>query len=273
MTDIKSMGLYRNVDRIMADLEASGLSGRQPISVDDLTPFDQYHYEGTMAVDEAIAFLGPGPQTRILDVGSGLGGPARYIADRTGSRVTAVEIQADLNSTATSLSARCRLDGLVQHINGDILDGVVDADAFDGLLSMLCVLHIPDRAALFGLCARALVSGGRLFIDDYIQLAPFSPGEAAELAEKVYCPYVPTHDRYVADLEEAGFVEIVTKDKTDDWTDFVNSRFERFRSNRAELIERYGLTTVDNLDDFYATVAGLFNNGNLGGLRLTARLP
>ena len=272
MTDIKSMGLYRNVDRILADLKASGFDDDHPLTVDDLTRFDQYHYEGTSAVDDAIGFLQPGPGTHILDVGSGLGGPARYIADRTGSQVTALEIQDDLNDTATSLTARCKLDGLVRHINGDVLEGPVEADMFHGIVSMLCFLHIPDRARLFDNCARALVEGGVLFTDDYYERAPLTDTEKADLAEKVYCHYVPTIDRYVDDLREAGFVQVTTVDKTADWTDFVNDRLEQFHSLRADLGHRYGTETVANLDDFYTTVAGLFNNGHLGGLRLTARL-
>ncbi len=272
MTDIKSMGLYRNVERILADLQASGLGDGQPLTVDDLTRFDQYHYEGTEAVDDAIAFLRPGPGTHILDVGSGLGGPARYIADRTGSQVTALEIQPDLNETAKSLSVRCGLAHLVSHVNGDVLAGDAGVNSFDGLVSMLCFLHIPDREGLFSNCASALVDGATMFIDDYYQRASFTEQEAADLAEKVYCPYVPTLDQYVADVKAAGFVEIETVDKTDDWTAFVNDRLALFRAGRSELDKRYGADTVAGLDDFYATVASLFNNGNLGGLRLTARL-
>jgi len=148
----------------------------------------------------------------------------------------------------------------------------VDADMFNGIVSMLCFLHIPDRAKLFDNCARALVGGGVLFTDDYYERAPLTDTEKDDLAEKVYCHYVPTRDRYVDDLREAGFIEVTAVDKTADWTDFVNDRLEQFHTLRADLGHRYGTETVANLDDFYTTVAGLFNNGHLGGLRLTARL-
>lgn len=273
MSDIKGMGLYRNVDRILADLTAAGIGADDPLRVTDLTPYDQYHYEGTGAVDEACAFLGARAGRSILDIGSGLGGPARYIADRTGASVTALELQPDLNDTAEALTERCGLGGQVTHVAGDVLAGAAPADTFDGIVSMLCFLHIPDRATLFGQCARALTPMGAIFIDDYVALGPFSSSERADLADKVYCPYVPSVETYIADLEIAGFTGIRTHDKTADWTAFVTERLAAFRDRRADLVGRYGSATVDSLDDFYATVANLFANGRLGGMRITAELP
>jgi cyclopropane fatty-acyl-phospholipid synthase-like methyltransferase len=273
MSDIKSMGLYRRVDRILSDLEAAGIGADDVVTVDDLTSFDQYHYEGTDAVDEAIEELGAGPDSTILDVGSGIGGPARYMADRTGSRVMALELQPDLHETASSLTRRCGLENLVSHVNGDILTGVAPTDGFSGLVSMLCFLHIPDRANLFHHCARALRPSGVMFIDDYYQVAPFTDAERASLAEKVYCTYLPDVDTYEDDVRSAGFIDVSVADKTADWTRFVIDRARRFEAARDSLIARYGRETVDGLDDFYSTVAGLFTNGSLGGVRLVARLP
>ena len=271
MSDLKAMGLYRNVDRVMADLQASGLGPDDPLSVADLTPFDQYHYEGTEAVDDAATALGVSPGFRLLDIGSGLGGPARYIADRWGASVTALELQPDLNETAEALTNRCGLSEVVTHLNGDILAGVVPAGSFDGIVSMLCFLHIENRAELFGHCARALVPDGQLFIDDYFALAPLTDVEQASLADKVLCPYVPDLKTYVSDLEAAGFVDVEATDKTSDWKAFVNDRFDAFSQRRPELVDRYDEATVNGLDEFYESVASIFSAGRLGGIRLTAR--
>lgn len=273
MSDIKSMGLYRNVERIMADLRASGFDGTSPLTVDDLTPYDQYHYEGTDAVDDAIAFLGANPAAHILDVGSGLGGPARYIADRSGAAVTGLELQPDLNETAAALTVRAGLSALVTHVNGDVLAGDAGTDQFTGLVSMLCFLHIPDRASLFANCANALQSGSRIFIDDYYERGELTTTEWEHLANTVYCTYLPDQATYVKQMEAAGFVDVQVTDKTNDWADFVGDRLGRFREARPELIARYDEATVESLDHFYATVVDLFGGGNLGGLRVTARRP
>lgn len=270
MTDIKSMGLYRNVDRILADLAAAGVASDGPIKVDDLTAYDQYHYEGTDAVDDAIAALDAGPGSRVLDVGSGLGGPARYMADRTSSEVTALELQPDLHETATSLTTRCGLDKLVTHVNGNVLADAVPVGAFTGLVSMLCFLHIPERNELFAACAKALAADGTIFIDDYYLKGSLSEAEEQALSETVYCPYLPDLDTYVADLGAAGFSVTTVDDKTNAWTDFVVDRYAAFSAANEELVARYGTETVDGLDQFYRTVAELFTGGGLGGVRLIA---
>lgn len=267
------MGLYRNVERILADLAASGHETTDALRVDDLTSYDQYHYEGTGAVDDAIETLAAGPHSNLIDIGSGLGGPARYVADRCGANVTALELQSDLNEVAESLTARCGLADRVTHLCGDVTAGDAPASTFTGLMSMLCFLHIPDRDTLFAHCATTLRPGAVMFIDDYYARQPLTDTDSATLRDKVYCPYLPGLDRYIADVEGAGFVDVAVVDKTDDWTSFVVDRLSAFRANEADLAERYGPTTVAELDDFYAAVVDLFTSGRLGGLRLTATKP
>ncbi len=274
MTGIKTMGLYGNVERIMADLAAVGIADDAPLQVDDLVPFDQYHYHGAEAVDVAAAALGATTGQQVLDVGSGLGGPARYLADRTGATVTALELQPDLDAVARSLTQRCGLEPRVEHVNGNILDAELGdrlgAGRFDAMMSMLCILHIPDRPLLFERCAAALRGEGRVFVEDFYARGPFTAHEQDLLGHEVSCPYLPSLDAYRHDLEAAGFVHIVVEDMTEDWTWFVANRLEAFRDRRVELTRRYNQQTFDSLDRFYDAVSTLFAGGNLGGLRLTA---
>lgn len=268
--EIKSMGLYRNVERILVDLEASGHKPDSTLRVSDLTAYDQLHYEGTRAVDDAIAFLSPAPGSRVLDIGSGLGGPVRYFADRTEAHLTALEIQADLHAVAGALTERCGLSSCVSHVLGDVTVGDAGAGEFSGIMSMLCFLHIPDRAQLFSQCARALKKGGRMFIDDYYARRPLGEEDAKTLRERVFCPYLPAWGQYKTDVEVAGFDDVVMTDKTEEWKSFVVRRLVAFRERRAELVGRHGARNVDDLDAFYSAVVDLFVAGRLGGLRLTA---
>ena len=160
MESAKSMKLYDRVERIHHELRALGIADDAPLTVAQLVPFDQYHYHGTEAVDLAAARLGLGPHSRVLDVGAGIGGPARWLAATTGCHVTALELQPDLNATAADLTRRCGLAPLVSHVAGDILDGPPVAGGYDAVISYLAILHIPDRARLFAECHRALRPGG-----------------------------------------------------------------------------------------------------------------
>jgi cyclopropane fatty-acyl-phospholipid synthase-like methyltransferase len=266
---MKSMKLYDRVNRIHNELAARGIGPDAPLSVAQLTPFDQYNYFGTEAVDRAIAVLGLKPGMKVLDIGSGIGGPARYIADRTGAHVTALELQSDLNGLAGDLTRRCGLSHLVDHRCGNVLDGL-DGD-YDAILSLLCFLHIADRERLFAVCRSALKPDGILYIEDYGRHREASEQEAETLAVKVQCPYVPTSATYRTHLADAGFARVNMDDVTADWARYTSARLEAYRSARVRNIAVHGAAVVDGLDDFYGTVEGLFRSGLIAGLRITAR--
>ena len=88
---MKSMRLYDRVERVLKELEAAGFAPDQPLTVQDLSPFDHMHYCGTAAVDQAIADCCIKPGQKVVEIGSGVGGPARWIAATTGADVTALE--------------------------------------------------------------------------------------------------------------------------------------------------------------------------------------
>lgn len=267
---MKSMKLYDHVERVHNELRARGIADNASLSVDDLTPFDQFHYHGTEAVDEAIEALKPGPDARLLEVGSGIGGPARYIADRTGCHVTALELQPDLHGIGAELSGRCALDARIDHRQGDILDNPFDGAGFDAVISFLVFLHIEDRARLLEACRRALKDGGCIFIEDFTKRAEPSAAQWADLRHKVQCPYIPTPQTYCEQLAEAGFTPISVTDMSEAWTDYTRDRYEAFRANRARHLAVHGQAVTEGLEDFFRTVAGLYGAGVLGGLRIVA---
>jgi hypothetical protein len=90
------MPLYVDVERIDNELAALGIGVDEALTPAQLFPFDQYHYHVTDAVHAAVHLLGLGPASHVLDVGSGLGGPARYLASTIGCHITALELQSDL---------------------------------------------------------------------------------------------------------------------------------------------------------------------------------
>lgn len=128
-----------------------------PLAYTDLLPFDQHHYGGVAAVDDAArrcglladrdatadgaadgagaeggAALTPPPAAaagggaaagkQVINIGSGLGGPARYLAGAAGARVLACELQGELHGAARELTARCGLGDRVAHVAGDFCE-------------------------------------------------------------------------------------------------------------------------------------------------------
>ncbi len=272
MTDgMKDMRLYDQVDRILNELREQGIDDDAPLSVEDLTPYDQYHYHGTEAVDHAAGLIGASENSEVLEIGSGIGGPARYLAHSRGSKVTALELQPDLNTLAASLTDRCGLSSRVNHICGNFLEGPPSGKTYDAIMSFLVFLHIPARASLFSLCHDALKPGGSMVIEDFTKLAEFAPDDEEALRVKVQCSYVPEPQTYRSHLEDAGFEIDAFDDMSRSWTDFTAERLAAFRARREHNVRVNGEGVTDGLEDFYATAAGLFAAGKIGGARIHVR--
>ncbi|MDH3375956.1 MAG: class I SAM-dependent methyltransferase [Gammaproteobacteria bacterium] len=270
---IKTMKLYSQVERVFNELRARGIDDESPLRVEELTPFDQYHYHGTSAVEAAAERLRIVPGQHILEIGSGIGGPARYLADSTGAHVTALELQADLNRTAATLTQRCGLEHRVEHRCGDVLKEDFGDRQFDAIVSWLAFLHIPDRQRLLNRCLQTLKPDGGIYVEDFTCKAAFTADETRILQEKVYCHYVPSENEYVDQLRTAGFTEVECTDMTASWREFVTARRGGYRDDDTRLREVHGDSVVDGLNDFYDAVVGLFQGGHLGGARIIGWKP
>jgi len=253
-----------------------------PLEISDLTALghlDQYHYLGTEACDHVIELLGLDDQSTVLDIGSGIGGPARYIAGKTGCSVTGVELQADLCRASEELTARVRgLEGRVHFRAGDfVADPLHELELprrqYDHFLSLLVFLHIPDREALLERCYQTLAPGGTFVIEDFIEKAPFSHTDCAALRDVVHAPTVSSAARYVADLQAAGFVDLEVVDLSGEWTAWTQLRHRLYLASEESTVALHGEKLFEERVSFYRVVDGLFERGNLGGARITGRKP
>ena len=272
-TAISSMPLYTHLDRVEKALAALGVGRRDPIRPEQLFAIDQWHYHGTYAIRAAAEALRLGPASRVLDVGSGIGGPARYLAHTTGCHVTALELQPELHEIGVDLTRRSGLAGQVTHLCGDALTYPLPLAEFDAFVSWLAILHIADRPRLFARLARALRTGGACYIEDLSQRAPFAPRDLADLRGIVHGITVTSPADYVADLRAAGFAEVATTDLTSDWAPYAAERLRTWRQNHAAYTSVHGEGAYQAHEKFYSVISQLYDSGSLGGIRLVARMP
>ena len=270
---IKSMKLYSHIDRVYNELAELGKSGDAPLTAAELSEFDQLHYHGTDAVDHAIHMIGIDKSARVLEIGSGFGGPARHVAHNTGARITALELQPDQNRMASELTERCGLSANLTHVCGDILTCDWQQQQFDAIVSWLAIFHIPERARLLALAGDLLSSGGVFYTEDLFSRQRFSQAERAELASGLYAGHLPDLQTYQAEFEHAGFALERVDDMSDDWTDFTTERLRDYRAGRARHVRVHGEPTYLALEEFYELVNRHFRSGKLGGIRLLARKP
>jgi len=268
---IKSMKLYSHIDRVNNELAELGKSGDAPLAAADLSAFDQLHYHGTDAVDAGIALAGIDRDTCVLEIGAGLGGPARHIADNTGAQVTALELQADHHRLAAQLTERCGLAGHVTHVCGDFLTHDWRGRRFDAIVSWLALYHIPDRPRLLRIARDLLPDGGAFYAEDLFSRRALDANERAQMASGLYANHLPDFAAYRAEVEDAGFSLVQVDDMSDDWMRFTGQRLAAYRAARERHIRVHGAPTYRAMEDFYQLVHDLFRSGKLGGIRWLAR--
>ena len=269
--NIKSMKLYNNVDRIFNELKEIGKLTSSSLLVEDLTKFDQLHYHGTDAIDIFIEKLEINEKTKILDVGSGIGGPARYIANQTGAEITAIELQSDQNNLAKDLTKKCGLSNKVNHICGDILDYDFKNQTFDAVVSWLTLYHIANHEILLKKLFDLLNPNGFFYAEDITSRINLSNADRKEIKKEIYGIHLPYFDNYISNLEQNGFKLIFSEDMSSSWTDFTKERIKKYNSEKERNIKVHGKEVYESLNSFYNFVGQYFSNGKLGGIRVIAK--
>ena len=272
--NIKSMKLYHHVNRIYNELEELGKTNSDPLYIHEFNNiefFDQLHYHGTKAVDYCIKKLNIDSSMSILEIGSGIGGPARYIANETGATVTALELQPDQDKLASDLTKRCGLSEKVIHVCGDFLIHDWHGKKFDAIVSWLALYHIKDHDALLQKSFDLLNPNGLFYAEDLISRNPFNKNEFVELSREIFANYLPNHETYKSELEKKGFDVFLYQDMSDNWSKVARDRIASYINKKDRHIRVHGKDVVDGLISFYSFTDRYFSSGKLGGIRVIAR--
>ena len=273
--DIKCMKLYSHLERVDRELAEMGFTKESELKAQDIFAYDHMNYYGTEAVQAAITACGIKKTSKILDIGSGLGGPARFIHLQTGAGVVALELQDDCNRKAQEYTTRCGMGEKIEHIctdfvNCDLSSHGLNEGIFDFVVSWLVILHIEQKKALFDRVAFVTSPGGQIFIEDFYEKNPFTKSEIESLKRDVFCSSLISRDTYTQMLTDAGYTVVAFDDLTDKWTDFVVKRQATYVENKERTLKVHGQETYDTQLYFFKSVRDLFSGGNLGGCRIRA---
>ena len=151
------------LDRLRAALTDDGVDPDHP-TVETLAPFDHFHGRGLDATQELANALNVSATDHILDVGSGIGGPARFMADRFGCRVTGIDLTGEFCEVARSLSRVLGLEGRVCFEQGDALAMPFSSASFDGAYSMNVSMNIAHKDRFYDEIYRVLRPGAWLVL-------------------------------------------------------------------------------------------------------------
>jgi ubiquinone/menaquinone biosynthesis C-methylase UbiE len=238
----------------------------------DLSGVDEFH-TGWRPLTEALAReLAPPPGARLLDVGAGIGGPARHFAEAYGCDVTGIDLTPAFVELATDLTARTGLADRVRFVTGSALAMPFPDDAFD-LASMFHVgMNIADKPTLFAEVARVLRPGGRFVVYDLMRTGDPALPWPMPWADDAATSFVETPARYRELLEAAGFRVEAERD----WSNLVLEAAARMRERlAAEGIPVVGLHLLMGPDGInrLRKVGECVRDRLLAPVQLTAALP
>jgi SAM-dependent methyltransferase len=193
--------------RLAAVLAAAGRNV-ETLTLGDLAPIDQLHVRGLPATLELGAALSLSPEMRVLDVGSGTGGPSRSFASLYGCTIVGIDLTQEYCDFAEFIAEKLGLDRLLSYVRGSALDLPFGAETFDAAYTQHVAMNIEDKAGFYGGIARVLRPGAPFGIYDLIK------GDGGDVyfpvpwARTQATSFLSTADELAALLDRAGF-EIV----------------------------------------------------------------
>jgi ubiquinone/menaquinone biosynthesis C-methylase UbiE len=191
-------------EQIARALRAAG-KDPETLAPGDLATVDEFHIRGRAATLELGETLGLSADGCLLDIGSGLGGPARTMAEVHGCRVTGVDLTPAFCEAANEMSRWVGLADLVSCEQGDATALPFGDGTFDAAMTIHVAMNIPAKDAMYREAHRVLAPGGTFAVYDVLQ------GEGGEVLFPVPWARDPSisHLARPADmrelLEEAGF--------------------------------------------------------------------
>ena len=200
-------------EAILAALKADG-KDLENLSADDLAPVDEFHIAGREATDLLAQIAGLDAGKEVLDVGCGIGGPARTLAAKFGCRVQGVDLTEEYCRVAQMLTDRVGLSGQVTFRQGNALELPFEDESFDCVWTQHATMNIAEKEILYAEIHRVLRPQGKFVFYDIFE----GNGEPVHIpvpwAGTPEISFLWKPEKIRALLRELGFQEKIWEDVT-----------------------------------------------------------
>jgi SAM-dependent methyltransferase len=143
----------------------------EPLTAGNFATVDEFHVGGLQATEELATRMELHRGMRLLDIGCGIGGPARYFASEHGCKVTGVDLTEEFVQVANSLTRLVKLDDLVEFQQSNALELPFENGTFDRAYMLHVGMNIADKAGLCREAQRVLKPGGLFVVFDVMRTA------------------------------------------------------------------------------------------------------
>ena len=203
-------GTLERIDEVLTELGHNS----KCLTPEILATVDHLHTGGLKTTSDQAERLDLSPDTRVLDIGCGTGGPARYLASNYGCQIEGIDLTPEMVETGRVLTERC---GLADSINlqiGNALDLPFPDQSFDVVWCQNVTMNIEDKVGFLSGAYRVLKPGGMFTSTE------FSTGPGGEITYPLMWAYdasmnfLDTEDEMRAQFEAAGF-------RIREWTNYT----------------------------------------------------
>jgi ubiquinone/menaquinone biosynthesis C-methylase UbiE len=221
-----SPGLYEDILQRLAEQEVSVGS----VSREDIAGVDEFHVRGAEVTRELAGQIKL-DSLRVLDVGCGLGGPSRMLADEYGCRVTGIDLNEEYIRTARGLSELVGLQDRTEFVQGNALELPFENASFDVVWTQHVQMNIRHKLKFYSEIERVLTHQGRFVYYDIFK------NEEGEISYPVPWANDPSTSFLVTPLEMDDILErlcfknLTTTDETNKGKDFLNELFEQLKQH------------------------------------------
>lgn len=190
----------------------------------DLFSYDQDNFGGVHAVASLLSGVRLGEGFQVLDVCSGVGGAARYLASQHGCRVTGIDLSIDRVRAASDLTAAVELSEKVTFVCGTAVSLPFGDETFDCCICQDSLLHISKKRAVYAEMRRVLKTSGHLYVLDVVEMKRLSRREREWLLAEFSIPPLCTAVEHRRMATEGGFSTVETTDLSKTWRDALSRR-------------------------------------------------
>jgi ubiquinone/menaquinone biosynthesis C-methylase UbiE len=207
-------GRDRLYEELMEALAAVGKDIRR-LTPGDLAPLDHFHGRGIEATEEMADLLPVSPGDRLLDIGSGIGGPARYMAGRFGCQVTGIDLTEEFCETARRLTACVGMSGQVAFRQASATALPFAAGSFDAAYTQNVSMNIADKGRFHAEAFRVIRGGGHFALSEVTLGAGGDPVYPTPWSGDGATSHLSTEEATLTGLKSAGFQVLSVLDKTE----------------------------------------------------------